>query len=260
MPHKVGKYIYGFIESDHDHNFGAIGIGDRDTDVTTIHFKDIAAVVSNYPIVEFDNLEKNKLEKIIAAHQKVNETVMKDHALIPMKFGNIAANEEEIQKILKQAYIQFKSYLKRIVSYAKLLHVSLIIKPNIFGEKRRKTKEGKKVYTLWDVYPHADFITYPSTYEGFGNAFLEAIFFKKPILVNRYSIYQRDIEPLGFDVVTMDTYINDNVIKRIKQIIEDKEEERKMVEKNYSIALKFFSYEVLERHLKTILMSFEGAR
>lgn len=35
-------------------------------------------------------------------------------------------------------------------------------------------KNGK--YSLWDVYSYADFITYPSLYEGFGNAFLEAVY------------------------------------------------------------------------------------
>ena len=58
--------------------------------------------------------------------------------------------------------------------------------------------EGKKVYTLWDLYHHADFVTYPSIYEGFGNALLEAIYFRKACLINRYSIFIRDIEPKGF--------------------------------------------------------------
>ncbi|MGD2029173.1 MAG: glycosyltransferase family 4 protein, partial [Desulfobacterales bacterium] len=47
----------------------------------------------------------------------------------------------------------------------------------------------KSEYTLLDVYPCADFITYPSLYEGFGNAFLEAVYFKKPMLINRYAIF-----------------------------------------------------------------------
>ena len=42
--------------------------------------------------------------------------------------------------------------------------------------------------SLWDIYPHADLISYPSIYEGYGNAFVEAIYFRKPILVNRYQI------------------------------------------------------------------------
>ena len=46
----------------------------------------------------------------------------------------------------------------------------------------------KDLYTLWDVYPHSDFITYPSLYEGFGNAFLEAVYFKKPLLINHYAM------------------------------------------------------------------------
>ena len=62
-------------------------------------------------------------------------------------------------------------------------------------------------YSLWDIYPHADFITYPSLYEGFGNAFLEAIYFKKPLLVNRYSTFIKDIEPKGFDLAVMDGFI-----------------------------------------------------
>jgi len=53
--------------------------------------------------------------------------------------------------------------------------------------------DSEDQYSLWDIYPHADFITYPSLIEGFGNAFLEAIYFKKPILVNRYAIFVRDI-------------------------------------------------------------------
>lgn len=42
------------------------------------------------------------------------------------------------------------------------------------GETRGTTPDGRKIYTLYDVYPHADLVTYPSHYEGFGNAFLEA--------------------------------------------------------------------------------------
>jgi hypothetical protein len=51
------------------------------------------------------------------------------------------------------------------------------------GEARGRRGRGR-IYTLFDVYPHADLVTYPSHYEGFGNAFLEAIYFGKPVVVN----------------------------------------------------------------------------
>ena len=71
--------------------------------------------------------------------------------------------------------------------------------------------KGSKVYTLWDLYPHADLVTYPSLYEGFGNAFLEAIYFRMPVLINRYSIFVRDIEPKGFRVPVMDGFVTREV-------------------------------------------------
>ncbi|MFC2140107.1 glycosyltransferase [Candidatus Auribacterota bacterium] len=160
--------------------------------------------------------------------------------------------------ITHQAKDEGKDYEKRIKSYAKLLKVSLIIKPEIIGAKREINKYGQKVYTLWDIYPHADFITYPSTYEGFGNAFLETIYFKKPILVNRYSIFEKDIEPLGFDVVAMDTYVEENVIKRIQKLLTNSRERKKMVETNYKLASQFFSYEVLAHKLENMIIGFEG--
>ncbi|MFV2069310.1 MAG: glycosyltransferase, partial [Pirellulales bacterium] len=66
------------------------------------------------------------------------------------------------------------------------------------GDVRGTTPDKKKIYTLHDAYSQADFITYPSLYEGFGNALLEAFYFRKPVLVNRYSIFINHIEPKGF--------------------------------------------------------------
>jgi len=150
------------------------------------------------------------------------------------------------------------AYEKRILSYAEHLGVPLIIKPEIIGDKRGRTPDGKKIYTLWDVYPHADLIAYPSTYEGFGNALIEAIYFKKPILVNQYSAYVMDIKPYGFRVIEMAGYVTDEVIDEINTILQDKDSYNENAEKNFELAARFFSYEVLKRKLRSILVNFEG--
>lgn len=108
-------------------------------------------------------------------------------------------------------------------------------------------------FSLWEVYQAADFITYPSLYEGFGNAFLEAIYFSKPILVNRYNIFVDDIEPKGFDLVTMDGVLTDEVVRKIKNIVNDKERQRTMVNKNYSVALKHYSFSFVRKQLALIM-------
>jgi glycosyltransferase involved in cell wall biosynthesis len=117
--------------------------------------------------------------------------------------------------------------------------------------------KGSK-YSLWDVYPHADLITYPSLYEGFGNAFLEAIYFKKPILINRYATFVRDIEPLGFDLAVMDGFLSKKTVQRVIEILESSKRRKTMVDNNYSIASRHYSYSVLRNQLTAMMKSFFG--
>ena len=124
--------------------------------------------------------------------------------------------------------------------------------PHVRSDSRRSR------FTLWDVYPFADFITYPSLCEGFGNAFLEAVYFKKPILINRYATFVRDIEPLGFDLAVMDGYLSKKTVTKVKKILESPQRRRKMVEWNYCVAAKRFSYNELCRQLAAILGTFFG--
>lgn len=121
------------------------------------------------------------------------------------------------------------------------------------------TSEPTDRYSLWDIYPYADFITYPSLIEGFGNAFLEAVYFKKPILINRYSTFIRDIEPLGFDLIVMNGYLDKKTVQKVNNIIKSPEECKKMTEHNYRTATNYYSYSVLKRHLVNIMTNFFGS-
>ena len=115
-----------------------------------------------------------------------------------------------------------------------------------------------ETFSLWDVYPHADFITYPSLYEGFGNAFLEAVYFKKPLLINRYAIFVQDIEPKGFDLIVMDGYLTRKTVSEVKTILNTPERCAEMVNANYKVAAKYYSYAVLRRWLNILLTNFFG--
>ena len=101
-------------------------------------------------------------------------------------------------------------------------------------------------------------MTYPSSYEGFGNAFLEAIYFKKPILVNNYSIYLHDIRPKGFKVIEMDEFIKEETVDEVIKVLQNKSKVREMVDINYNIAKRFYSYANLRRKLRFILTDFFG--
>ncbi len=110
---KEGKYIYAIIKETEDKSFGCIGINDQE--VTLIPYKDIAAVVSNTPVINFDRLDKEILAKYIMVHQKVNEEIMRGYDIAPMSFGMIAPpSVDEVQRILEKACLQFKTALRNV--------------------------------------------------------------------------------------------------------------------------------------------------
>ncbi len=144
-------------------------------------------------------------------------------------------------------------YEHRVREYSRMMNVDTIFVSDIINHKRGTTAAGEKIYTLYDIYPHADLVTYPSNFEGFGNAFLEAIYFCTPILVNTYSIYSMDIKPKGFAVIEMDGYVSEETVAKTRKVLRDAEYRRKMVVHNYKIATTFFSYTVLRRKLRNLL-------
>jgi glycosyltransferase involved in cell wall biosynthesis len=149
-------------------------------------------------------------------------------------------------------------YERRVREYSKLMKVDTYFVSNIINEQRGLTKNGRKIYTLEDVYPHADLVTYPSTFEGFGNAFLEAIYFCRPIVVNTYSIYTMDIKPKGFSVIEIDGYVSDEAVRKARKVLSDPEFRSKMVKHNYETATHYYSYSVLHNKLKTLIKDCTG--
>ena len=144
-------------------------------------------------------------------------------------------------------------YQNRVQEYANLLGIKTLFMQTLISNKRGKTEDGRKIYTLDDVYPHADLVTYPSLVEGFGNGFLEAVYHKKPVLVNNYSIYSYDIRPKGFQVIEMDNFISDATLEHTRRVLDNPELAEQMAENNYRLGQKYYSFEVLEQHLFHII-------
>jgi len=149
-------------------------------------------------------------------------------------------------------------YLGMLEQLAKEEGVDMRVVADRVGEVRHRDSEGRKIYTLWDLYLHADFVTYPSLYEGFGNALLEAIYFRKPILINRYSIFVRDIEPKGFRLLTMDGFVTPSLAAKVRRILTDERLRKDIVTHNYEVARHFYSYSVVRSNLRAFLASLMG--
>ncbi len=127
------------------------------------------------------------------------------------------------------------------------------------GEVRQFDSSGKKIYTLWDLYPHADLVTYFSLYEGFGNALLEALYFRRPVVLNRYSIFVRDIEPKGFRLPVINGLPTWTLVNEVRRLLEDAEYRRDVVDHNYSVARRYFGYSVVSRKLRAVVANIRGS-
>src|SRR6187551_3790675 len=104
-----GKYVYCVIQSADPLKFGAAGIGDNGMEIHTVHYRDLAAVVSDVPLGVLDSTRENVL-----AHERVNEIVMRDHTVIPMSFGTIFKTRDDIVELLRSAYEAFADVLSKM--------------------------------------------------------------------------------------------------------------------------------------------------
>lgn len=149
-------------------------------------------------------------------------------------------------------------YLHALSEMAEHEGVALHLCSDRIDDERGFDNEGRRVYTLGDAYAVADLITYPSIYEGFGNALIEAFYFRKPVLVNRYSIFVTDIEPKGFEVITMNGYLTKDVVAHVQRVINEPEYRERMVAHNFELGRAFFSYGVLRRKLRALVTNYTG--
>ncbi len=131
----------------------------------------------------------------------------------------------------------------------------------------RSTREGQKIYSLWDTYTMADLVTYPSLWEGWGNQFLEAVKAKLPLLLFEYPVYIKDIKDKGFQVISLGNQIRDydeDGLARVESLkieeaadqaiilLTDAEQREQVVEHNFNVGLQHYSMEALKGYLEPL--------
>ena len=158
---REGKYIYCIIQSSQDRNFGPLGIGNRNDEVLTIGYKDLSMVVSNHPLTKFVVNRYNMI-----AHEKVIEKVMKEfNSVLPVRFGTIASNPDEIRNLLDDRYREFKDHLRYMDNKIELSVKGLwknmdpifneVVEENIqiknLKEKISRSKGGKNIKSQVEI-------------------------------------------------------------------------------------------------------------
>ncbi len=145
-------------------------------------------------------------------------------------------------------------YAERIREFARLLDVAVIWAADRVTAERGRLADGRRTYTLADMYDAADLVTYPSLIEGFGNAYLEAVYHRRPIFVNRYAVYEVDIRPHGFRSVEMNGFVTEATLAEIRALLDDPARIKEWTDVNYDLGLRHFSHQTVRRGLRAELM------
>ena len=144
----------------------------------------------------------------------------------------------------------YETYLR---DYANLMGVRMLFATEVIAHHRGQAPDGRKIFSLADVYQEADLVTYPSTVEGFGNAFLETLYYCRPIVMSAYEIYRRDIQPKGFQVIEFGDFITEDTIHRAQTVLRDPALAAEMTAHNYELGRRHYSYRALEKRLVALI-------
>jgi glycosyltransferase involved in cell wall biosynthesis len=158
-------------------------------------------------------------------------------------------------------------YLNRLQQKVERAGIDALFIEDVVGG-RRQMRGGQKIYSLWDTYVFADFVTYPSLAEGWGNQFLEALRARLPLVLFEYPVYQADIKDKGFHVVSLGSEIQEQndlgLVQVAPQIIEaaadqavelltDARLRQEIVEHNFQVGRKHYSLEALRSYLAQLV-------
>ena len=159
------------------------------------------------------------------------------------------------------------SYEQSLIDKAEELGVDLIWCGDRVKHGRGQDDHGK-IYSLWDAYVDADFVTYPSYWEGWGNQLIEAVFAKLPVLLFEYPVYVSDLREADFDVVSLGSELAGRDARNLEtvpperiraaaagvvEMLMDAERRVNAVEHNFKRAETLYSHRALESILVEIL-------
>ena len=160
------------------------------------------------------------------------------------------------------------SYADNLQAKADALGVKLIWCGERVKHGRGTAEHGSKIYSLWDSYVAADFVTYPSYWEGWGNQLIEAVFAKLPVVLFEYPVYVSDLRIAEFDAVSLGesliepdteglvrvpTEALESAAAETLELLLDNDRRSKAVEHNFASAKERYSYAALEKIIRQLL-------
>lgn len=151
-------------------------------------------------------------------------------------------------------------YQEYLTDYARAVGVNLVFAGDMFCHEDDSEAQNGSHFSLADAYQNSDLITYPSRVEGFGNAFLEAVYYRRPIMVGGYDIFRVDIKPKGFEVIVIDELITHETLRAVRETLSNPDRVRETAEHNFQLGKQFYSFASLRARVQMLLEQYRTRR
>ena len=102
-------HVYAIIPTGEPVRFDTDGV-DR-APVRTVAWSDHAVVLGGAPLADYRGLDRHQALQYLLAHQRVVETVMRGHPVLPAKFGTLLPSEDRARDLIAQGEPLFRKAL-----------------------------------------------------------------------------------------------------------------------------------------------------
>ncbi len=130
----MSTYVYAIVPTQDRIVFDVDGIGGAQSDVYTIVQNGLAAVVSDSPRDDYQDLQRDEAARYLVAHQRVVETVMESYPVLPVKFGTALPGEDWVHRLLHQGERLFSNTLEEFADQVQMEVVVLWNVEDVFQE------------------------------------------------------------------------------------------------------------------------------
>ncbi len=154
-----------------------------------------------------------------------------------------------------------ENYTEQTQEHAESVGVPLHLISDRVASVRGEDSGGRRLFTNRDVLVNADLVTYLPIWEGFGNALIEAVAARAPVVATTYLVYKTDIMPSGIENIEIrDRYddvgnlvIPETALESIHYLLTHPDYRQDLVERNFQIAKTEFGLNVLRHRLNKVL-------
>ncbi|MFP4113124.1 MAG: glycosyltransferase [Spirochaetota bacterium] len=154
-----------------------------------------------------------------------------------------------------------ENYIEQIRALAEAVGLHFHLISDRVASRRDTDDQGRRIFTNRDVLANADLVTYLPIWEGFGNALLEAIAARVPVVTTTYLVYKTDVMITGLrNIEIRDRYgedgllvIPDDALDSIHYVLTHPKEREEITETNFRIARNEFGLNVLREKLQGLL-------